>query len=76
MSNQRSIAALLFVIAFSLVLITAKLYDIDLVERAYAEGSSAAKIYGCYIPAGKVQNEANCEWIPLKVSKNGILNGL
>lgn len=73
MRNQRAIAALLFVIALCLVLITGKLYDIDLVDKAYAQRGSAAMIFGCYIPPGKVQSEASCQWVPVKVTEKGVL---
>lgn len=72
MKNQRVIAALLFVIALCLVLITAKLYNIDLVDKAYAQGGSAAMIFGCYIPPGKAQSEVSCQWVPVKVTENGV----
>ncbi len=29
-------------------------------------------IFGCYIPPGKAQSEVSCQWVPVKVTENGV----
>jgi hypothetical protein len=67
MDAKRGTNALLIIIAICLVLIVARLYEVNVVQSAEAQQEAMTKVYGCYEQAG------TCKWLPIHVDKDGYL---